>query len=135
MDMVTWLEVVSHSKDGFLVLLLFMLFFGMVIDTLLGAITKLVANEFSSFKLKIGIIIKLCQLALTIFILIPLGIFIGNIDGFLAIGTGGVYTLMIAFILGELYSILGHLKVVDDKSNWLGIVEAFVKRIFNTDKK
>lgn len=135
MDMVTWLEMVSQSKDGFLVLLLFMLFFGMVIDTLLGAITKLISNEFSSFKLKIGIIIKLCHLALTIFILIPLYIFIGNIDGFFAIGTGGVYTLMIAFILGELYSILGHLKLFDDESNWLGIVEAFVKRIFNNDNK
>ena len=129
MAMVTWVETVSHSRDGLLVALLFILFFCMVVDTLMGTILNLVQNTFSSFKMKIGILIKISQLALTIFVLIPLGVFIGSVEGFGAFGVIGVYGLLVAFIIGELYSVLGHLKLVDDKSNWLGVFENFLKSL------
>lgn len=127
MDMATWLENIAHSKDGWLILMLTILLSAQTIDFVLGVSISILnkKQEFSSSKLKLGLLVKVLQLALVIFVLVPLGISLGDF------GSLGVRAMLLGFIISELYSILGHLKFVNDDSHWIENLEQFIKNITN----
>lgn len=125
MKLISFIQSISSSDDGFLILLLLMWFVSGAIDFTIGTGIPIIRKDgsFSSSKLKIGLMVKFSELALMIFVLIPFGISVGTI------GITGVIIFISGLIIGEVYSILGHLRLVDDESHWLQSVEEFLKNV------
>lgn len=131
MDMIEWLTYWLNDKNGYIVYLLVLFFGGECIDMILGTvIAKLNPDiKFSSSKWKTGIIIKLFEFGLVVYLLPVFLIF--NETGLIA------YTTMLIGLIGaEIYSVLGHFKVVDDgKSGVTGLISNAIETLFKKGDK
>lgn len=125
------IEKLAESQDHFILLVLGILVSAMTIDLLLAVVVNVFVKgeKFSSVILKIGLAIKILQIALLVTVLIPLGVALNGFIG--GVGHVPTYTMMFAMVFGEIYSILGHMNVVDDNSKWLKIVEDFLQNFLN----
>lgn len=120
-----WLSNTEHLIYGLVIWLMV----GMILDFALGVvIAKARTNvEFSSFKMKIGIIVKLAEILIVVYF-IPIGVKFGDT------GITLLTIMLTGLLLSEIYSILGHIRVVDDNTGWLTYVEDFLKGTLGKDK-
>lgn len=125
--MIEWLQYLLSNENTKLIYILTLLSFLMLVDSVVGTIVaKLNPNtQFSSFKLKTGFLIKLVQLLLCI-IAVPFAVMFD-------MGLVFLYVAYIAMCGAEFYSILGHMKVVDDDNKGLHILETLWKQLFNKE--
>lgn len=123
--MIHYLEGLLETSDGKILYILTMLMVLMIIDFIMGVCiarfdTKV---KFSSFKMKIGILVKIVEVLLAI-IAIP---FVLLFD----MGLELLYVLYIGLCASEIYSILGHIKIVDDDNKGINLLDLFFKKLMN----
>lgn len=123
MDVIQWLQGWLIHDSGKLIYWLTLWSTAMVVDTILGAILGKLdpSKQFSSNKLKTGIVIKIGHFILAL-LAIPFAV------GF-EFGVPLLYVLFTGLVVAELYSIMGHLRVSDDKGNQAELFEQFFKKI------
>lgn len=117
----TWLADDNHMIYG----LILWLMVAMIIDFVLGfTIAKFDKEiDFSSFKAKTGIIVKVAEMILVVYF-IPVAVKFG------AVGITMYVTMLVGLILSEIYSILGHISTIDD-NNWTDYVKKFLDGTLN----
>lgn len=123
--MIHYLEGLLETSDGKILYILTLLMLLMIIDFIMGVCiarfdTKV---KFSSFKMKIGILVKIVEVLLAI-IAIP---FVLLFD----MGLELLYVLYIGLCASEIYSILGHIKIVDDDNKGINLMDLFFKKLMN----
>ena len=118
----TWLADDNHMIYG----LILWLMVAMIIDFVLGfTIAKFDKEiDFSSFKAKVGIIVKVAEMILVVYF-IPVAVKFG------AVGITMYVTMMVGLILSEIYSILGNISTIDDNNNWTDYVKKFLDGTIN----
>ena len=118
----TWLADDEHMIYG----LILWLMFAMSIDFVLGfTIAKFDKEiDFSSFKAKAGIIVKVAEMILVVYF-IPVAVKFG------AVGMTMYVTMLVGLILSEIYSILGHISTIDDNNNWTDYIKNFLYGTLN----
>ena len=128
MNMIEWTKHVLESDGTKLIYWLTLLMVCMIVDTILGIVIARInpKEKFSSFKMKTGILIKVSEMIIAL-LAVPFAL------PFPA-GLPLLYTVYTALCVSEMYSIFGHLRVVDDKSNFLSIIEGFFKQTYKKDK-
>ncbi|HBK6683604.1 TPA: phage holin family protein, partial [Enterococcus faecium] len=106
--------------------LILWLMVAMIIDFVLGfTIAKFDKEiDFSSFKAKAGIIVKVAEMILVVYF-IPVAVKFG------AVGITMYVTMLVGLILSEIYSILGHISTIDDNNNWTDYVKKFLDGTIN----
>lgn len=117
----TWLTDDNHVIYG----LILWLMVAMIIDFVLGFT---IANfdkeiDFSSFKAKAGIIVKVTEMILVVYF-IPVAVKFG------AVGITMYVTMLVGLILSEIYSILAHISSIDD-NNWTDYIKKFLDGTLN----
>ncbi|QRD99297.1 holin [Bacillus phage Whiting18] len=129
MTMIAWMQHFLETDETKLIYWLTFLMVCMVVDTVLGVLfAKLNPNiKFSSFKIKTGVLIKVSEMILAL-LAVPFAV------PFPA-GLPLLYTVYTALCVSEIYSIFGHLRLVDDKSDFLEILENFFKRTSGKNKE
>lgn len=117
--------VAKDNQARFIHALLVLFIVSVSVDFILGVGNALFNRnvKFLSGKMKIGLMVKICEIGVTMFILIPIGIIFGDI------GLDMVRIMLIGMVLGEVYSLLGHFGVVDDSSRWLDNANKFLKNV------
>lgn len=117
----TWLADDSHMIYA----LILWLMVAMIIDFVLGfTIAKFDKEiDFSSFKAKAGIIVKVTEMILVVYF-IPVAVKFG------AVGITMYVTMLVGLILSEIYSILGHISSIDD-NNWTDYIKKFLDGTLN----
>lgn len=117
----TWLTDDNHIIYG----LILWLMVAMIIDFVLGfTIAKFDKEiDFSSFKSKAGIIVKVTEMILVVYF-IPVAVKFG------AVGITMYVTMLVGLILSEIYSILGHISPIDD-NNWTDYIKKFLDGTLN----
>lgn len=117
----TWLTDDEHMIYS----LILWLMLAMIIDFVLGfTIAKFDKEiEFSSFKVKAGVIVKVTEMILVVYF-IPVAVKFG------AVGITMYVTMLVGLILSEIYSILGHISDIDD-NNWIDYVKKFLDGTLN----
>lgn len=123
--MIHYLEGLLETSDGKILYILTLLMLLMIIDFIMGVcIARFDAKvKFSSFKMKIGILVKIVEVLLAI-IAIP---FVLLFD----MGLELLYVLYIGLCASEIYSILGHIKIVDDDNKGINLMDLFFKKLMN----
>ena len=123
--MIHYLEGLLETSDGKILYILTLLMVLMIIDFIMGVcIARFDPKvKFSSFKMKIGILVKIVEVLLAI-IAIP---FVLLFD----MGLELLYVLYIGLCASEIYSILGHVKIVDDDNKGINLLELFFKKLSN----
>ncbi|HDL2610034.1 TPA: phage holin family protein [Enterococcus faecium] len=118
----SWLTDDNHMIYG----LILWLMVAMIIDFVLGfTIAKFDKEiDFSSFKAKAGIIVKVAEMILVVYF-IPVSVKFG------AVGITMYVTMLVGLILSEIYSILGHISTIDDNNNWTAYVKKFLDGTIN----
>lgn len=118
----TWLADDNHMIYG----LILWLMVAMIIDFVLGfTIAKFDKEiDFSSFKAKAGIIVKVAEMILVVYF-IPVAVKFG------AVGITMYVTMLAGLILSEIYSILGHISTIDDNNNWTDYIKKFLDGTLN----
>lgn len=118
----SWLADDNHMIYG----LILWLMVAMIIDFVLGfTIAKFDKEiDFSSFKAKAGIIVKVAEMILVVYF-IPVAVKFG------AVGITMYVTMLVGLILSEIYSILGHISDIDDNNNWTDYVKKFLDGTLN----
>ncbi|MBH1277623.1 phage holin family protein [Enterococcus faecium] len=118
----TWLADDDHMIYG----LILWLMVAMIIDFVLGfTIAKFDKEiDFSSFKAKAGILVKVAEMILVVYF-IPVAVKFG------AVGITMYVTMLVGLILSEIYSILGHISTIDDNSNWTDYIKKFLDGTLN----
>lgn len=118
----TWLADDNHMIYG----LILWLMVAMIIDFVLGfTIAKFDKEiDFSSFKAKAGIIVKVAEMILVVYF-IPVAVKFG------AVGITMYVTMLVGLILTEIYSILGHISTIDDNKNWTDYIKKFLDGTLN----
>lgn len=106
--MIDFLEHALENDNTKVVYVLTLLLVLLVFDFVIGAVmAKLNQDiEFTSFKMKIGIVTKLAEFIFAV-VALPLAILV---DG----GIEMLWVMYIGLCMAEGYSILGHIGVVDD---------------------
>lgn len=117
----TWLTDDNHIIYG----LILWLMVSMIIDFVLGfTIAKFDKEiDFSSFKAKAGIIVKVTEMILVVYF-IPVAVKFG------AVGITMYVTMLVGLILSEIYSILAHISSIDD-NNWTDYIKKFLDGTLN----
>lgn len=117
----TWLTDDNHIIYG----LILWLMVAMIIDFVLGfTIAKFDKKiDFSSFKAKAGIIVKVTEMILVVYF-IPVAVKFG------AVGITMYVTMLVGLILSEIYSILAHISSIDD-NNWTDYIKKFLDGTLN----
>lgn len=117
----TWLKDDNHVIYG----LILWLMVAIIIDFVLGfTIAKFDKEiEFSSFKAKAGIIVKVAEMILVVYF-IPVAVKFG------AVGITMYVTMLVGLILSEIYSILAHISSIDD-NNWTDYIKKFLDGTLN----
>lgn len=117
----TWLTDDNHIIYG----LILWLMVAMIIDFVLGfTIAKFDKEiDFSSFKAKAGIIVKVTEMILVVYF-IPVAVKFG------AVGITMYVTMLVGLILSEIYSILAHISSIDD-NNWTDYIKKFLDGTLN----
>ncbi|HIE6210810.1 TPA: phage holin family protein [Enterococcus faecium] len=117
----TWLTDDNHIIYG----LILWLMVAMIIDFVLGfTIAKFDKEiDFSSFKAKTGIIVKVTEMILVVYF-IPVAVKFG------AVGITMYVTMLVGLILSEIYSILAHISSIDD-NNWTDYIKKFLDGTLN----
>lgn len=126
MDMIEWITKWLGDDNHVIYGMVLWLMVAMTIDFVLGFVLAKFKEEidFSSFKAKIGIIVKLVELVLVVYF-IPVAVKFGEVGL-------TMYSIMLTgLILSELYSILGHIQLVDDDNNWIDVVKKFLDGTLN----
>lgn len=123
--MIHYLEGLLKTSDGKILYILTLLMVLMIIDFIMGVCiarfdTKV---KFSSFKMKIGILVKIVEVLLAI-IAIPFVLLFN-------MGLELLYVLYIGLCASEIYSILGHIKIVDDDNKGINLMDLFFKKLMN----
>lgn len=123
--MIHYLEGLLETSDGKILYILTLLMVLMIIDFIMGVCiarfdTKV---KFSSFKMKIGILVKIVEVLLAI-IAIPFVLLLN-------MGLELLYVLYIGLCASEIYSILGHIKLVDDDNKGINLMDLFFKKLMN----
>ncbi|HHC7514806.1 TPA: phage holin family protein [Enterococcus faecium] len=118
----TWLADDNHMIYG----LILWLMVAMIIDFVLGITIAKFDKEidFSSFKAKAGIIVKVAEMILVVYF-IPVAVKFG------AVGITMYVTMLVGLILTEIYSILGHISTIDDNNNWTDYIKKFLDGTLN----
>lgn len=118
----SWLTDDNHMIYG----LILWLMVAMIIDFVLGfTIAKFDKEiDFSSFKAKAGILVKVTEMILVVYF-IPVAVKFG------AVGITMYVTMLVGLILSEIYSILGHISTIDDNNNWTDYVKKFLDGTIN----
>lgn len=118
----SWLADDNHMIYG----LILWLMVAMIIDFVLGfTIAKFDKEiDFSSFKAKAGIIVKVAEMILVVY-------FIPVVVKFGVVGITMYVTMLVGLILSEIYSILGHISTIDDNNNWTNYVKKFLDGTLN----
>ncbi|HIF1433142.1 TPA: phage holin family protein [Enterococcus faecium] len=118
----TWLADDNHMIYG----LILWIMVAMIIDFVLGfTIAKFDKEiDFSSFKAKAGIIVKVAEMILVVYF-IPVALKFG------AVGITMYVTMLVGLILSEIYSILCHISTIDDKNNWTDYIKKFLDGTLN----
>lgn len=131
MEMIDWLQQWLTSDNSYVVYLLILFFGAECFDMILGTFVAKASPdvEFLSAKWKTGIVIKLVEFGLIVYMLPVFLIFKGA-------GLIAYTTMLLALIGSEIYSVLGHLKIVDDgKVGVIDILSAALDKFFKQDKK
>lgn len=117
----TWLADDNHMIYG----LILWLMVAMIIDFVLGCTIAKFDKEidFSSFKAKAGIIVKVAEIILVVYF-IPVAVKFG------AVGITMYVTMLVGLILSEIYSILAHISTIDD-NNWTDYIKKFLDGTLN----
>lgn len=118
----TWLADDNHMIYG----LILWLMVAMIIDFVLGfTIAKFDKEiDFSSFKAKAGIIVKVAEMILVVYF-IPVAVKFG------AVGITMYVTMLVGLILSEIYSILAHISTIDDNNDWTDYIKKFLDGTLN----
>lgn len=127
--MIDFLNVLTSSIDGKIGVLLTALTILLTIDMIVGSTVAKIdsAVQFTSYKLKTGILVKITELLLCI-IAIPFAVMVEGGLQFLVIG-------LLALCLAEVYSILGNLRIVDDGKEGLNVLESLFKNLLGKKEK
>lgn len=127
--MIDFLNVLTSSIDGKIGVLLTVLTILLTIDMIVGSTVAKIdsAVQFTSYKLKTGILVKITELLLCI-IAIPFAVMVDGGLQFLVIG-------LLALCSAEVYSILGNLRIVDDGKEGLNILESLFKNLLGKKEK
>lgn len=127
--MIDFLNVLTSSIDGKIGVLLTVLTILLTIDMIVGSTVAKIdsAVQFTSYKLKTGILVKITELLLCI-IAIPFAVMVDGGLQFLVIG-------LLALCAAEVYSILGNLRIVDDGKEGLNILESLFKNLLGKKEK
>jgi len=125
-DMIDWLQYLLSGENTKLYLILALLTTLMVIDFVVGSYIALKSpdKQFSSFKMKMGIMVKIVEILLAM-IAVPFVLAFGG-----EFGLAGLWLAYAGLCFAEFWSIIGHLKLVDDGKG-LHLLEALYKNIFN----
>ena len=127
--MIEWLRHWLENDNTYVFYLLSCYFVIQCFDMILGVVIAKISPkiEFSSYKWKIGIIIKLIQFAVIVFML-PVFLIFGDL------GLTVYFTMLIGLIGSELYSVMGHFNLVNDgKTSSIDIILEAIKKLFNKD--
>lgn len=118
----SWLADDNHMIYG----LILWLMIAMIIDFVLGfTIAKFDKEiDFSSFKAKAGIIVKVAEMILVVYF-IPVAVKFG------AVGITMYVTMLVGLILSEIYSILAHISTIDDNKHWTDYIKKFLDGTLN----
>lgn len=118
----SWLADDNHVIYG----LILWLMIAMIIDFVLGfTIAKFDKEiDFSSFKAKAGIIVKVAEMILVVYF-IPVAVKFG------AVGITMYVTMLVGLILSEIYSILAHISTIDDNKHWTDYIKKFLDGTLN----
>lgn len=123
--MIHYLEGLLETSDGKILYILTLLMVLMIIDFIMGVCIARFDSKvkFSSFKMKIGILVKIVEVLLAI-IAIPFVLLLN-------MGLELLYVLYIGLCASEIYSILGHIKLVDDDNKGINLMDLFFKKLMN----
>lgn len=127
--MINYLQSLLATEDTKIIYILSLLMILMIIDFIMGVVIARVDSKikFSSFKMKIGILLKIVEILLAI-IAIPFALLFD-------VGLQLLYVLYIGLCGSELYSIFGHMKLVDDDDKGIDLLESFFKGLFKKGDK
>lgn len=129
MQMINWLQSWLLLDDTKLLYVLALILFASTFDFLLGWVNARFNSEvlFSSSQARFGISMKIAMFILLVYF-IPVALLVPE-----PIGISALYVLYIGYLLSEINSILGHLKITeDDKKNEL--FGDFILKIFTKNE-
>lgn len=127
--MITYLQALLSTDDSKIIYILTLLMVLMMVDFVMGVVIARLDKDiqFSSFKMKIGILIKIVEILLAI-IAIPFALLFD-------VGLQLLYVLYVGLCGSELYSIFGHMKIVDDGDKGIDLLEKFFNGLFKKGDK
>jgi len=127
--MITYLQTLLLTDDSKIIYILTLLMVLMMVDFIMGVLIAKFDKDitFSSFKMKMGILIKIVEILLAI-IAIPFALLFD-------VGLQLLYVLYIGLCGSELYSIFGHMKLVDDGDKGIDLLEKFFNGLFKKGDK
>ena len=127
--MITYLQTLLSTDDSKIIYILTLLMVLMMVDFVMGVVIARLDKDiqFSSFKMKIGILIKIVEILLAI-IAIPFALLFD-------VGLQLLYVLYVGLCGSELYSIFGHMKIVDDGDKGIDLLEKFFNGLFRKGDK
>ena len=131
MDMVTFLNGLTHNDDRYILALLVTILIASTIDFLFGWVNARFNNNvvFESGVALYGIIKKMMYFITLVFFMIVAFLTIP-----VNIATAAVYTLYIGYLLSESNSILSHLGLTDDGKKG-ELFRDFIEKIINQEKE
>ena len=129
LDMITYLQALLSTDDSKIIYILTLLMILMMVDFVMGVLIAKFDKDitFSSFKMKIGILMKIVEILLAI-IAIPFALLFD-------VGLQLLYVLYIGLCGSELYSIFGHMKIVDDGDKGIDLLKKFFNGLFKKGDK
>ena len=127
--MITYLQALLSTDDSKIIYILTLLMILMMVDFVMGVLIAKFDKDitFSSFKMKIGILMKIVEILLAI-IAIPFALLFD-------VGLQLLYVLYIGLCGSELYSIFGHMKIVDDGDKGIDLLKKFFNGLFKKGDK
>jgi len=127
--MITYLQTLLSTDDSKIIYILTLLMVLMMVDFVMGVVIARLDKDiqFSSFKMKIGILIKIVEILLAI-IAIPFALLFD-------VGLQLLYVLYVGLCGSELYSIFGHMKIVYDGDKGIDLLEKFFNGLFRKGDK
>lgn len=131
MDMVTFLNSLTHNDDQYILALLVTILIASTIDFLFGWVNARFNNSvvFKSGVALYGIIKKMMYfVTLVLFMIIAFLIIPENV------ATAAVYTLFVGYLLSEANSILSHLGLTDDGKKG-EVFRDFIEKIVKVEKE
>lgn len=129
MEMIEWLQRWLENDNTYVMYLLICYFITQCLDMLTGTLIAKFSDEikFSSRVWKQGIIEKMLQFAIVVYLLTVFLIF-GDI------GLTAYITMLLGLLGAELYSLVGHFKGNDNKPDKFNIVLETLKQLFGGEK-